>query len=448
MNYIRLFWKLFQLKKNEKISIEDMKQLQKKKLQGILEHSFENSKYYRESFRRAGITSKEQLRGVSLEQLPVITKQELLTNFDDLITVKDISQEQMREFDEQASLEEKTLRGYHVVHSSGSTGKPGYFLYDEKAWENMLIGIIRGALWDMNLMKIWNLLRKRPKVLFIAATDGRYGGAMAVGEGLDGVGAKQLQLDINMPTEIWIKKVREFNPNIIIGYPSAIKILGELVESGKIQADISMLVSCGEPLSPGLRHFFEKVFCKDIINFYGASESLALGIENSHSDGMILFDDLNIIEALNGKLYLTCLYNYAQPLIRYEITDHLVMKTEYEGPFSKAEILLSRSEDLLWFDLADGSKEFLHPLSVEGICVEGLIDYQFQKTKADSFVMYVQIDEKFDAYGVCEKIIDVLRPILEEKGLGSLEYHLQPVHEILPDSKTGKKRLILPEKNG
>ena len=181
MNYIRLFWKLFQLKKNEKISEEDMKQLQKKKLKSILAYSFEYSKYYRESFQRAGITSIEQLLDVPLEQLPIITKQELLTNFDDLITVKDISQNQMREFDEKSSLEEKTLGGYHVVHSSGSTGKPGYFLYDEKAWEDMLIGIIRGALWDMNLMKIWNLLRKRPKVLFVAATDGRYGGAMAVG---------------------------------------------------------------------------------------------------------------------------------------------------------------------------------------------------------------------------------------------------------------------------
>lgn len=52
-------------------------------------------------------------------------------------------------------------------------------------------------------------------------------------------------------------------------------------------------------------------------------------------------------------------------------------------PFTQADILLSRSEDVLWFEDDNGKRDFLHPLAVEGICVEGLLDYQFRKTDKD-----------------------------------------------------------------
>ncbi len=82
-----------------------------------------------------------------------------------------------------------------------------------------------------------------------------------------------------------------------------------------------------------------------------------------------LFDDLNVIEAENGRMYLTSLHNFAQPLIRYEITDHLVLKEPCEGsPFGKAGILLGRDEDMLWFEDGNGNRDFLHPLAVEGFC--------------------------------------------------------------------------------
>ncbi len=56
---------------------------------------------------------------------------------------------------------------------------------------------------------------------------------------------------------------------------------------------------------------------------------------------MLLFDDLNIIEVENGVMYLTSLYNFAQPLIRYRLSDHLVLKEPMPGsPFSRVEILL------------------------------------------------------------------------------------------------------------
>lgn len=117
----------------------------------------------------------------------------------------------MKRFDENSSNQQNYLKDYHIVHSSGSTGITKYFIYDKKAWYEMLLGIIRGALWGMNMIEILKLLAEKPRILYIAATDGRYGGAMAVHDGIKGLKAKQEFLDINTVLDQWKKKSLIFN---------------------------------------------------------------------------------------------------------------------------------------------------------------------------------------------------------------------------------------------
>lgn len=424
-----------------------MKRLQDKKLRRLLHAAWERSGYYRTSFEKAGIT-KEQLDELPLSCFPALDKKTLLEHFDGLVTEPGLRQEEIRRFDETGKADRSPYKGkYHIVHSSGSTGKPGYFLYDEQAWNSMLLGIIRAALWGMSMPQVVRLLLKRPKIVYIAATGGRYGGAMAVGDGIDGIGASLLYLDINTPVEEWIRKLGEFRPDIVIGYPSAVKIMAQLVEKGKIEADIERVISCGEPLGTGLRNYLEDVFETQVVNFYGASESLAIGVETDPEEGMLLFDDLNIIEVESGEMYLTCLYNYAQPLIRYHLTDRMSLKKAEGGavcPFTRAFGLLGRNEDILWFCDENGREEFLHPLAVEGFCVEGLRDYQFRQTGKNCFVMYAETQEAYQK-AVREEIMYQMGKILEEKNLGFVKFQVEFVKEILPDAETGKKRLITRE---
>jgi len=422
-----------------------MKNIQEKKLRRLLSYAWEHSDYYRRTFTDAGIT-ENQLSALPLSAFPAINKKILMEHFDELITVADVRQEELRSFDAEESMAQKTFRNYHVVHSSGSTGKPGYFIYDETAWNQMLLGIIRGALWGMSMPQILKLLIGKLRIVYIAATDGRYGGAMAVGDGTRGVGAEQIYLDINTPLSQWVDSIRSFRPNIIIGYPSAIKILGELVEKGEVEMDVVRIISCGEPLNPGLRGFLEKIFHADVINIYGTSESLALGVETGQEDGLLLFDDLNVIEVENGRMYLTSLYNFTQPLIRYEITDRLVLKDPLEGsPFGRAEILLGRDEDVMWFEDGNGNRDFLHPLAVEGFCVDGLRDYQFRKIDRYAFEMLADVPEKEKRSMVRKEILNQMEKILKEKKLMYVQFYVRFVEEIMPDSRTGKKPLILPE---
>ena len=444
MNYLKTLTDLYRLKKNMKLSAEKMCSLQNGKLRKLLRFAWEHSAYYRAVFERAGIT-EEQLDTLPLSCFPTIDKQALLEHFDELVTVPDLKQENLRKFDAREAADRKPYRGkYHVVHSSGSTGKPGYFVYDEDAWSQMLLGIIRAALWGMSMPQILGLLMKRPRIVYIAATDGRYGGAMAVGDGIDGVGAKQMYLDIKTPVAEWIRQIREFQPNIVIGYPSAIKILAQLMENGEVSLDVERVISCGEPLGTNLRIYLEKIFRTQVVNFYGSSESLALGVETNPKDGMLLFDDMNVIEVENGVMYLTCLYNYAQPLIRYRLSDRLTLKAPEGGelPFTRAVGLLGRNEDVLWFEDGRGNREFLHPLAIEGFCIEGLKDYQFRQTTKDTFEMFAETEHGASKERIRQEMLQQMREILSEKKLDFVQFYVNFVNEILPDIRTGKKPLI------
>lgn len=446
MNYIKLLWELAALKKNEVKTRTQIQDQAQRKLRGLLSFAYDRSPYYKHVFEQMGLNA-ETVKTAPLSAFPTLDKHTLLKRFDELITVPGVKQESLRRFDADDSQHGKLFQEkYHIVHSSGSTGKPGYFLYDDTAWNTMLLGIIRGALWGMSMGEILKFLAQGPRIAYIASTDGRYGGAMAVGDGIDGLRAQQLHLDIKTPLAQWVTQLQAFHPNIVIGYPSAIKILAELVEHGELKIALIRAISCGEPLSPNLRQYLEAVFHTPIVNFYGASESLALGVETDPAAGMILFDDLNMIEETEGGIYLTCLYNFAQPLIRYRISDHLhldVPDNTCRYPFTKAVGLVGRNEDLLWFTDSDGNREFLHPLAVEGFCIEGLLDYQFQQSGVDAFEMLAETTVEANKEVIYAEMHRQMGGILQEKGLDYVQFHVTFVDKILPDPLTGKKPLIL-----
>lgn len=446
MNGIKMMWELWKLKRNEKKSATEISALQDKKLKKLLHYAYEHSTYYRNSFERAGITA-ETIDSTPLLDFPVIDKSVLMSQFEEIVTVPELTQEEIGRFDEQEAIGGRLFHGkYHIVHSSGSTGTPKYFVYDENAWSHMLLGIVRGALWDMTMPQILKFLTRGPRIVYIAATNGRYGGAMAVSDGVKGVGAKQMYLDINTPVEEWIQTIKAFRPNMIIGYPSAVKILAELVCKGSLSLKALRVVTCGEPLGAGLRRYLEDVFGAMVINFYGASESLSMGVESSLQEGMLLFDDMNVIEVQDGVMYLTCLYNFVQPLIRYRLSDRLTLQApdgDSRYPFTRAAGLLGRNEDILWFRDGNGRQEFLHPLAVEGFCMKGLCDYQFRQISPDTFEMLAEVPDERLQETVRREILRQMKDILGEKGLGYVQFFVRFVPEILPDPGTGKKRLIL-----
>ena len=445
MSILKTMFLLNKLNKNKRKSKEQLQLEQDKKLRKLLLHAYDHSAYYRRTFEENGI-DRDAISTLPLSSFPSINKTILFEHFDEISTQPDLRQEELQNFDKTETDHSKLFQNkYHIVHSSGSTGTPRYFAYDESAWNILIAAVIRAACWEMSTTQILCRAAKGLRILYVAATEQRVGGAMLVGSGVDGAGGKKLYLDVNTPLPEWSKRIREFNPNMIIGYPSAIKILAGIVEKGNISLDVFRVVSCAEPLGASLRHYFEKVFHAKVINFYGASESLALGVESDSEEGMFLFDDLNVIEVENGKTYLTALYNFSQPLIRYELTDTISLQEpdkKSECQFTKAVGLLGRTEDVLWFKNDKGVIDFLHPLAIDSFCIKGLSDYQFRPLSKNSLEMLAETTKTADAEYVRNEVLKLMDDILKEKGLEYVKFSIRFVDEIAPNPITGKKQLI------
>lgn len=133
MNYLKVLFNLYVAKSNVKKTAAQIKELQQKRLRKMLKYAYEHSAFYRRMFNVSGITARN-IGAVPLEKFPAIDKKTLLSHFDEIVTVSDISQNDLRRFDESEEKDRRAFKGkYHIVHSSGSTGKPGYFVYDNKA---------------------------------------------------------------------------------------------------------------------------------------------------------------------------------------------------------------------------------------------------------------------------------------------------------------------------
>ncbi len=151
---------------------------------------------------------------------------------------------------------------------------------------------------------------------------------------------------------------------------------------------------------------------------------LALGVETNPTGGIILFDDLNYIEVINGQMYVTSLYNKMQPLIRYRLSDKLSIKNDAplgKCNFTRAESILGRDKDIMWFANQNGNREF-------------------RQVTTEVFEIVVETEEHADLKRIHMELTELINSILEKKKMQFVHYSIRYVDQIKPDSRTGKNR--------
>lgn len=445
INHLRakLLVNLFEkIRRTPPTSRQEMLALQEKKLRRLLRYAYTHSPYYRETFQKAGITA-ENLHTLPLSAFPTIDKTELMENYEKILTGKPFSQEELRAFDESGNpgLFQKK---YHVVHSSGSTGTPKYFVYKQKEWLQVQIRMLEATLLGLERDSLKDLFTN-PRILYIAAAGSRFGGMMSVTSLSKLTGAQLRVLDVNEQLSAWMDVLQNDKPNVIIGYSTALKILADLINRTGITLDLKRIVSCGESLTPELRSYLESTFHQNVVNYYSATESLSLGVELDAREGMILFDDMNYLEVDGDKLYLTNLYNFSQPLIRYAISDsmRLVDRDGAYSSYSHAILMRGRLDDILWFTDPKGNQEFLHPTVLEDFSFLGLKDYQFRQISQNQFEVLVELLPGADAKQICAHLREGIDGVLARNQLSFVSYRLITDEPILSDPVTGKKRLTI-----
>ena len=107
---------------------QEIARRQQIRLGALLEATLQGSRLYR-SLWPAGTTP-----ATVLEQLPVVTRAQLMANFDDWVTDPQLQLDALRAFTaDPARIAEPWLGRYMVWESSGTSGQPGIFVQDAQA---------------------------------------------------------------------------------------------------------------------------------------------------------------------------------------------------------------------------------------------------------------------------------------------------------------------------
>ena len=137
---LKLLHKLEQLRRHETWSRAQLEAYQAAALRQMRDYAYARSPFYQRyhdgKFDRP------------LSELPVLTKSMMMENFDRLVTDPSLRLEDVRAFAVKAEPGQRFQNRYWVNATSGSSGHPGFFLFDEEEWLNVLASFARSQEWS------------------------------------------------------------------------------------------------------------------------------------------------------------------------------------------------------------------------------------------------------------------------------------------------------------
>jgi len=449
MSMLSLLHAAVTAKRAESFTPQQIHDLQQKRFRKLLRHVLQNSRFYRRYYKEHGITEHD-VDAVKPEDLPVIDKQIIMENYDDLVCDPALKKDALERFiAESPDAGTKYKSKYRVIHTSGSSGTVGLFVYGPSDWVVAKAIGIRAAGVSFNPFA-------RTRLAFIGATDGHYTSVTTV-RNAPRLLFKVITLSVNGPLEETCRDTERFRPDGLVGYASAIGLLAQEQIASNVSITPKKVWCTGEPLTPAIRTNIEKAFGVNPINTYGTSETMTCGAECDDSHRLHLFDDWFSVQVVDkalqpvkpsqtGRVVMTNLYNYTQPLIRYQLDDEVVLSDEpcpCGWPFPVIDELAGRSEEFLWFTKADGRKEVISPHVLGTFFVPGLEKFQFIQTGTDGLTMKAVVHSERDR--VVPAIRERMTEILSPTGLNeTMQFKVELVDHIQNDPKTGKFRRIIP----
>lgn len=440
MSFLRTVYLYNSLQNNIKRSREEILKLREKKLKKILKFALNNIPFYKEYYGSFGITIKN-IESMCISELPKINKNILMENFNKFFKDSKINKQIVENFlsnnpDPRSLLFNK----YYVVHSSGTSGTVGYYLYGKKEWD--FIKAISTRMFPQ-----FDLRKK--KYAFIGAVDGHYAAISLFLSPINQVEQyfykDYLIMDINKPIKSYIDVLNKFKPDNLTGYPNGIKSIALYQKQKILNVNPETIVTGGEPLFKETKLILKEAWPEaKIVNSYATSESLAMGVSREDLDYMYLYDDAVYVEIEKEGLLLTNLYNYTQPLIRYEISDILkpVEKENTMWPFTPIEDVVGRNELIPYFINEKKEKDFIHPIVIAEFFVKGVNKFQFVQTGLDTFTFRIVVSKDKDLNSVLKDTKMRLQNILEKKQMKNVKFTIEVVEDIRPDEKTGKYNLV------
>src|SRR5882672_2533827 len=420
----------------------EFEELKLAKFRKLVRHARDRSSYYRRIIEERRI----DVDRCTPADFPVLTKSLLMANFDEICTVPGLTKTRVAEFLTRSKDPGELLDGkYRVIHTSGSSGEVGYFVYSPQDW-------VRGTMMPRRARQAFPRRRHRGKfrLAYFAAVDGHYAGVTMIRSLKTSIARffVDVQLyEVNSPLPEIVDALNEYQPDFLIGYTTALKILAEKQREGALKLALIGLGTAGEVTTEGDRAFLEQAFGCALINSYGSSEHLGMGSSTPDGSQMVLVDHEQVYEFYDDHSVITNLFNYTLPLIRYRMAD--ILKPVDSGPHAPylvIESLLGRNELQPTFKTRDGGQDFLSPHTINEIFVAGVTRFQLHLLGDAAFRFMVCLDSQLGAEqrAACVAGVEArLREILSHKRMDNVRFDVVVADDLPVNPRTRKFQLIV-----
>lgn len=438
------------LDQHDKWSREQLEQYQRSRLSSLVSYAVQRSPFYKKLYAAIDIT-----REVNLRDLPVIKKAVMMDNFDSFVTDPRLKLSELQAHIGQLTSNDTYYLGeYRVLTTSGSTGLKGVFVSNRKEWsvsiaEHLRCGAIMGVKPRLHRWKMASVFAGSPM-----HTSYRVSVSSDVGL------VKVKRLEATTSIQGLVHDLNAFQPGCLGGYPSMVSLLAVEQIEGRLHIQPQKIGTGGELLTEDMKLKMKEAWGITPYNIYGLTEAGELcGSDCSFHRGIHMFEDLFIVEVVDeenravpdgvsgAKLLLTNLFNYTQPLIRYEISDMIGLSLEpcpCGRPFRTVASMEGRNDDIIYLPSMTGGEVAVHPLNFHTPlqAFEGITEYQIIQQQ-DWIDVFIVLRQGASGNQVANSLKKKLREKIESLGAQCPELRIRPVLRIERNTqKMGKYKLV------
>jgi len=343
-----------------------LEELQQRQLANLLDWATQRSPFYRELRHTYRMGPP-----YTLQDFPIMDKKTYMEHFDEIVTDPRLQLTQLQEHMAHVSGDDYYLGEYRVLTTAGSSGHRTVIVFNRKEWSIQEAASMRIA----SMMGVLPFSMRRPKIATIGSPSplhDSYRLPLSMDIGL----YRYHVLPATAPIEELVQRLNLVQPDILRGFPSMLGLLVTEQLQGRLHICPRIVAGGGEPLTEELRRQIQAAWRSSVFDIYGTQEGLR-AMECNVEDGMHIFEDLGIVEVvdednrpvpdgiLGHKILFTSLVSFTQPVIRYEISDMMVLAPEpcpCGQPFRRILAINGRNDDVLYLEGLAGQQVAVHPV--------------------------------------------------------------------------------------
>ena len=306
------------------------------------------------------VTSKSDFyknyKNKDLKEFPIINKQIMMQNFNQLNTVNIDKNDALNFAIECEKTREFTPKLHNITIglSSGTSNTRGIFLISDKE-KNKWAGYILSKYIPKGIIK------KHKIAFFMRANSNLY----------EAVNSKNIIFeffDIYKPMSENIEKLSNFNADILVGQPSVLLEICKYIEEKDLKISPKKVISIAEVLEKKDEEYIKKTLKQNIIHqVYQCTEGcLATTCEYGtiHLNEDIVYIEKEYIDEKRFIPIITDFSRKSQPIIRYRLNDILIEKKEKckcGSHFTALKKIEGREDDVFIFKNKEGKNIKIFP---------------------------------------------------------------------------------------